>query len=142
MLIVLLSKEFLIFNEEILVLSAFGLFIYLVVMGVGQASATELIIRGSKLKLDFDFYKNLQIKGVLYLLKYNKKQIDFTKEFSSFLIVLCFEIVVLGKVYPKLFNYFVFRIGLSHLKGSSNSGAEISAIKKGALIKALFLMTR
>ena len=58
--LVALSKEFLVFNEEVLVLLAFAIFIYLLVNYGGEMIASELDARKEKIKEEFDLYKNLQ----------------------------------------------------------------------------------
>jgi len=61
--LVALSKEFLVFNEEVLVLLAFAIFIYLLVNYGGEMIAAELDSRKDKIKEEFDLYKNLQEKN-------------------------------------------------------------------------------
>jgi len=57
------SKEFLVFNEEVLVLLAFVIFIYLIVTYGGEVIGGELDLRKEKIKEEFDLYKNLQEKN-------------------------------------------------------------------------------
>ena len=60
LVLIALSKEFLVFNEEVLVLLAFSIFIYLLVNYAGEMIASELDSRKIKIKEEFDLYKNLQ----------------------------------------------------------------------------------
>lgn len=66
--LVALSKEFLVFNEEVLVLLAFGIFICLLVNYGGGMIAGELDSRKEKIKEEFDLYKNLQEKTFAHLI--------------------------------------------------------------------------
>ena len=67
--LVALSKEFLVFNEEVLVLLAFAIFVYLLVNYGGEMIAAELDSRKEKIKEEFDLYKNLQEKTFTHLIK-------------------------------------------------------------------------
>jgi len=67
------SKEFLVFNEEVLVLLAFVIFIYLIVTYGGEVIGGELDLRKEKIKEEFDLYKNLQEKTFTHLISYHKK---------------------------------------------------------------------
>ena len=60
LMLIALSKEFLVFNEEVLVLLAFSIFIYLLVNYAGEMISSELDARKIKIKEEFDLYKNLQ----------------------------------------------------------------------------------
>ena len=50
LVLIALSKEFLVFNEEVLVLLAFSIFIYLLVNYAGEMIASELDSRKIKIK--------------------------------------------------------------------------------------------
>ncbi len=69
-----LSKEFLVFNEEVLVLFAFGIFICLFVGYGGGMVGEELDFRKEKIQEEFDLYKNLQEKTFAHLVSYHEKQ--------------------------------------------------------------------
>nr|QIC54964.1 ATP synthase F0 subunit 4 [Cryptophyta sp. CCMP2293] len=136
--IVLISKEFIIFNEEILVLFAFGFFIHLVVIGIGQVSGEELIMRGNKIKGDFDFYKNLQTKGLSYLINYNEKQQELSQELKKNSLFLYFEISSIAKFYSKDFYNAVFLIGFAYFKRYISSGTKIYARGQSTLLKRFY----
>ena len=68
LVLIALSKEFLVFNEEVLVLLAFSIFIYLLVNYAGEMIASELDSRKIKIKEEFDLYKNLQEKTFTLLI--------------------------------------------------------------------------
>ena len=56
LMLIALSKEFLVFNEEVLVLLAFSIFIYLLVNYACEMISSELYARKIKIKEDFDLY--------------------------------------------------------------------------------------
>ena len=137
-LTVLISKEFLIFNEEILVLLAFGFFIRLVVILIGQVSAEELIVRGNKIKVDFDFYKNLQTKGLIYVLSYNKKQKNLSLELRKNASLSRSDISNLAHFYPKAFHNLVLAVGFACLKRIINHDTEVSDFGQSSLFKTFY----
>jgi hypothetical protein len=91
--IILLSKEVIVFNEEILVLFAFGLFVYLVSAYGGVMLAEELDTRGLKIKEELDLFKGLQQKTLQYLINYHSKQRQLTSELQNILRVSKEELV-------------------------------------------------
>jgi len=92
--IILLSKEVIVFNEEILVLFAFGLFVYLVSVYGGAMLAEELDNRGLKIKEELDLYKGLQQKTLQHLINYHSKQRQLTGELQSILRVSKEELII------------------------------------------------
>ena len=56
LVLVVLSKEILVFNEEILVLFAFGIFIFLVYNFASSLISLELDARSVKIEEEFSFY--------------------------------------------------------------------------------------
>ena len=74
-ILIVLSKEILVFNEEILVLFAFGIFIFLVYNFAGNLISLELDARSVKIEEEFGFYKHMQQKTLSHLISYHKKQI-------------------------------------------------------------------
>jgi len=82
-IIVLCSKEILVFNEEILVLFAFGVFIYLTYNFAGQMISEELDNRSSKIQEEFYTYKNIQEKTLIHLISYHNKQKHLSEEIKN-----------------------------------------------------------
>nr|NP_066455.1 hypothetical protein RhsaoMp02 [Rhodomonas salina]AAG17726.1 unknown [Rhodomonas salina] len=75
LIFVFISKEFIVFNEEVLVLLSFFIFIFLVI-NYGKDSINEsLNSKLEEIKNEFDFYKNLQKQTISYLINYHKKQV-------------------------------------------------------------------
>jgi len=97
--LVILSKEFLVFNEEVLVLFAFILFIYLFVVYGGEIIAGELDLRKEKIKEEFDLYKSLQEKTFMHLVSYYKKQRLLSLEIKEIFDISKVEILNIEKYY-------------------------------------------
>jgi hypothetical protein len=72
--VIVCSKEFLVFNEEILILFAFSLFIYLISTRAGNLIAQDLDANISEIKNKFLTYKNLKEKSILYNITYVQRQ--------------------------------------------------------------------
>ena len=72
--LIFISKEFIVFNEEILVLLAFFIFIFLVINYAKSSINESLNDKLEQIKNEFDFYKNLQKQTISYLIGYHKKQ--------------------------------------------------------------------
>jgi len=78
--LVALSKEVLVFNEEILVLFAFGVFVFLIYNFASDLISLELDSRNSKIEQEFAFYNDIQKKTFVHLVSYHKKQLLLCEE--------------------------------------------------------------
>lgn len=72
--IFIFSKEILVFNEESLVVLAFIIFIYLVLVNANLLVISTLNEKSSTIQNKFDIYQNIQEKTILYLLDFYGKQ--------------------------------------------------------------------
>lgn len=102
-LLIVLSKEILVFNEEILVLFAFGIFIFIVYNFASSLISLELDNRSSKIEEEFSFYKNMQQKTLHHLISYHKKQVLLSEEINSIFSVARKDIERLVLNYSQLF---------------------------------------
>ena len=112
--LVALSKEFLVFNEEVLVLLAFAIFVYLLVNYGGEMIAAELDSRKEKIKEEFDLYKNLQEKTFTHLINYHKKQKLLSSEIKEIFEISKSEIANIErymKIYYKILLSLISRRG-------------------------------
>lgn len=82
---VFFSKEILVFNEEILVLFAFSVFVYMSYFFAGSMISLELDNRSNKIKEEFDLYKNIQVQTLTHLISYHNKQKLLSEEINSIL---------------------------------------------------------
>jgi len=98
-----LSKEVLVFNEEILVLFAFGVFIYLTYSFASQMISAELDSRSTKIQDEFSTYKNIQEKTLIHLISYHNKQKLLSEEIKSILQLTKKDIDLIIQNYTQTF---------------------------------------
>ena len=106
-ILIVLSKEILVFNEEILVLFAFGIFIFLVYNFAGSLISLELDARSVKIEEEFSFYKQMQQKTLSHLVSYHKKQILLSEEVKSIYLITKNDIKVVISNYSQMFAKFL-----------------------------------
>jgi hypothetical protein len=106
-ILIVLSKEILVFNEEILVLFAFGIFIFLVYNFAGNLISLELDARSVKIEEEFGFYKHMQQKTLSHLISYHKKQILLSEEVKSIFSITKKDIDVVTFNCSRLFLKFL-----------------------------------
>jgi hypothetical protein len=106
-ILIVLSKEILVFNEEILVLFAFGIFIFLVYNFAGSLISLELNARSVKIEEEFSFYKHMQQKTLSHLISYHKKQVLLSEEVKSIFLVTKNDIKIVISNYSQLFLKFL-----------------------------------
>ena len=107
LILIVLSKEILVFNEEILVLFAFGIFMFLVYNFAGNLISVELDARSIKIEEEFNFYKNMQQKTLNHLVSYHKKQVQLSEEVKSIFLMTKNDIKVVISNYSQLFSKFL-----------------------------------
>jgi hypothetical protein len=73
-ILIIFSKELFVFNEEILILFSFFVFIYLVSSKASSSIAESLNEQILDIKNKFQTYHSIQEKSILQLVNYNKKQ--------------------------------------------------------------------
>lgn len=106
-ILIILSKEILVFNEEILVLFAFGIFIFLVYNFAGSLISAELDSRSVKIEEEFGFYKDIQQKTLTHLISYHKKQVLLSEEVKSIFLMTKNDIKIIISNYSQLFLKFL-----------------------------------
>lgn len=74
LIVLVFVKEMLVFNEELLIVIAFSLFIYLVFDNVGSLIVNELDEKSQVIQNKFKVYKKIQEKTISYLLNYHAKR--------------------------------------------------------------------
>lgn len=104
--LIALSKEILVFNEEILVLFSFGIFIFLVYNFGSSLISSELDSRAVKIQEEFNYYKNMQEKTLIHLISYHKKQKLLSDEIKSIFAILKKDINLIISTYSQLFVKF------------------------------------
>ena len=97
--LVFISKEFIVFNEEILVLLAFFIFIFLIINYGKSAINESLNEKLEQIKNEFNFYKSLQKQTISYLINYHKKQTFLVENIKKILFFSKQELKFLEKTY-------------------------------------------
>nr|YP_009476730.1 ATP synthase F0 subunit 4 [Cryptomonas curvata]AVM81223.1 ATP synthase F0 subunit 4 [Cryptomonas curvata] len=103
LLLIGLSKEILVFNEEILVLFSFGIFIFLVYNFGSTMISSELDSRAVKIQEEFAYYRDMQEKTLTHLISYHKKQRLLSDEIKFIFLIVKKDIDLLILTYSKLF---------------------------------------
>lgn len=101
--LIALSKEILVFNEEILVLFSFGIFIFLVYNFGSTLISSELDSRAIKIQEEFSYYKTMQEKTLTHLISYHEKQKLLSDEIKSILSITIKDINLILSTYSSLF---------------------------------------
>lgn len=131
LVLIAFSKEFLVFNEEVLVLLAFSIFIYLLVNYGGEMIADELDARKEKIKEEFDLYKNLQEKTFTHLISYHQKQKLLSSEIKEVFEISKAEIANVEKFYENsLQNHLVSNFEERLKRVSTNENKTNAALQK------------
>jgi F0F1-type ATP synthase membrane subunit b/b' len=102
-----LSKEILVFNEEVLVLFSFFVFISLVYHFLSFQISCELDSRSNKIREEFIYYKDLQKNILAYLISYHNKQRCLLEEIKNILLSTKRDILYIKTSYSKLFLKFL-----------------------------------
>jgi len=135
---VLLSKEFIIFNEEILVLAAFVFFSRIIVISINQVITAELSLRKDKIKENCNFFKELQKKTLLYILKYNEKQTKLGFYLNKSATIINAEILYLAMLYTKTFNSVPVFNCMSCLNFSNSIASSNAILRQSHLFRGLY----
>jgi hypothetical protein len=106
-ILVVLSKEVLVFNEEILVLSAFGVFIFLIHNFASDLISLELDSRNLKIEQEFAFYNDVQKKTFMHLVSYHKKQLLLCEEIKLIYSILKKDVDSLFVNYSDLLSKYL-----------------------------------
>ena len=134
----MLSKEFLVFNEEVLVLLAFSIFVFLLVNYGGDMIASELDSRKQRIKEEFDLYKDLQEKTFVHLIGYHEKQRLLNSEIRTIFEISKSEIASIEKYYENLLENHISSNIEELLRRISTNESKISS----ALQKKIFVDLR
>ena len=129
LLVILISKECLILNEEILVLFSFIVFCRLIVTYISQLIEVELKIRTKKMKKSYNFLKQLQNKSLLLSKKYNEKQARFSLFLIKSLILIKKETLLITNIFQRTLNNKMISSGVSILDDSLSKSKSKSKLK-------------
>jgi hypothetical protein len=129
LLLILISKECLILNEEILVLFSFIVFCRLIVTYISQLIEVELKIRTKKMKKSYNFLKQLQNKSLLLSKKYSEKQARFSLFLIKSLILIKKETLLITNIFQRTLNNKMISSGVSILDDSLSKSKSKSKLK-------------
>ena len=115
---VLISKELLIFNEEILVLLSFVLFSGLFVINLNQLIVLDLKTRIKKMKESYNFLKQLQSNSLLFCKKHTEKQTKFMFFLIKSISIVNNEILLITNTFQLIFNNKIISTGVICLSSS------------------------
>ena len=87
LILIVLSKEILVFNEEILVLLSSGIFIFLTYNFASGMISLELDSRANKIQEEFNYYRDMQEKTLIHLISYHNKQKLLSEEIKAILLL-------------------------------------------------------
>jgi len=138
LLFVTLSKEVLVFNEEILVLFSFGIFIFLVYNFGSMLISSELDSRAIKIREEFDYYKSMQEKTLNHLISYHKKQKLLSDEIKSILAITKKNIDLMISMYSLVFAKSFNTIIEDRLKKIMISESKFSATLQSRISDELY----
>jgi hypothetical protein len=128
LLLILISKECLIFNEEILVLFSFVVFSRLVVTNISQFIVLELKTRIKKMKESYNFLKQLHNKSLLFYKEYTEKQARFSLFLIKSLILINNETLLITDIFQMTLNNKIISSGVVCL--SSCTIISVDAIRQ------------
>lgn len=144
LILVILSKEVLVFNEEILVLLAFSVFVFLIYNFASDLISSELDSRNAKIEQEFVFYNDVQKRTFLHLISYNRKQILLSEEVKLIYSILKKDITLLVVNYSNLFVNYLSNCIDDKLKKIVSAENKLNEILKKKLNDELcfFLISR
>lgn len=108
LVIFICAKEILVFNEEILIVIAFSIFIYFVSNYAGSMIVNELDEKAKAIQNKFDVYKNIQEKTILHLLNYHDKREMLSEKIKTIAKVKKLRINLIHQYYKTNLNKQTF----------------------------------
>jgi hypothetical protein len=127
LLLILISKECLILNEEILVLFSFIVFCRLVVTNISQLIVVELKIRTKKMKESYNLLKQLRNELLVRHKEYNEKQARFSLFLIKSLIIIKKEAFFMMNEYKNTLKNKIILSGVAYF--SYVTASSIDSIK-------------
>jgi Mitochondrial ATP synthase B chain precursor (ATP-synt_B) len=104
--LIVVSKEVLVFNEEILVLFSFVVFSFLFFRYFTSVFSSDLYLRSNKIKEEFCFYEETRKKTIVHVLSYHNKLKMLSDKAKLVLLNtnknICFVLVCTSLLHAKL----------------------------------------
>lgn len=98
------AKEVLVFNEEILIVIAFSMFIYLVSKYASDIISKDLDEKTKIIQNKFDIYINIQEKTIIHLLNYHSKRIGLSTKIKTISKIKKLRMAIINQFYKANLN--------------------------------------
>jgi len=138
-IVIVLSKEILVFNEEILVLFAFGIFIFLVYNFASDLISSELDSRSVKIQEEFNFYRSMQEKTLTHLIAYHNKQKLLSEEIKAIFAITKKDIGLILSSYSQLFIKSLFYTIEDKLRKILTSESKFNSLLQDKISSELYV---
>jgi hypothetical protein len=102
--VIVVAKEIFIFNEEILIVIAFSLFVYLLSTYGSTMISRDLDEKSITIQHKFDMYANIQEKTIIHLLNYHSKRIALTTKIKTVSEIKKLRMIVINQFYKANLN--------------------------------------
>jgi len=102
-----LSKEVLVFNEELLIVFSFFVFLFLIYNLTSNQIDLELDCRAGKVREEFDFYVQLQKQTFKYLIQYYNKQKSLSTDIEKAFVFLKEDIFLIISTHSNIMLKFL-----------------------------------
>jgi len=102
------SKEIFVFNEELLIVFSFLVFLFLVYSLISNQVGVELDLRANNIKQEFDFYVKIHKDTLNYLLLYYNKQKCLSVDIDKAFLILKKDTCLVIQAYSNLVLKFLF----------------------------------
>jgi len=110
------SKEVIVFNEEVLILFSFSIFIYLVYNLLSNSISLELDNRSSKIQQEFTQYREVQKSTLSYLISYHDKQTRLLADIETIFNLTKVNVELIIRSYSELFIKNLYNLVEDKLK--------------------------
>jgi hypothetical protein len=104
LIVFICAKEILVFNEEILIVIAFSIFIYFISTYASSMIVNELDEKANLIQNKFDVYKNIQEKTIIHLLNYHTKRELLSERIKTIANIKKLRISVVHEYYKTNLN--------------------------------------
>jgi len=103
-----LSKEVLVFNEELLIVFSFSVFIFLLYSLTSNQISLTLDLRANSIKQEFDFYIKIHKDVLNYLVVYYSKQKTLPLDINNFFFIFKKDTLLVVQGYSNLVLKLLF----------------------------------
>lgn len=102
--LIMFSKEVFVFNEEVLIVLAFLIFIYLVLTAGGELISKSLDEKAALIQKKFDIYVGIQEKTIIHLKNYHQKRTFLAQKLGTITQIKNFRVKILNAFFKIKLN--------------------------------------